>query len=344
MRLKNVALIAPAYHVPEEEFTSEALESALLPLYQRLRLPEGRLELMTGIRARRLWPVGTRPSDLSSIAAEKLILREGIDKNSIDLLIHASVCRDFLEPATASVVHEILGLSPKCQVMDLSNACLGAVSAMTLAAAQIELGLIKTALIVTGENAGPLVHSTIQTLLSDQSIDRQSVKSYFANLTIGSAATALILTRAERAPSAPKLVGAISRTDSSANRLCRGGGDMQGLMMQTDSEALLKSGVALARETWQSFASEFEISGQDIDWVIGHQVGRVHEDALLSAIELKDKKRHSTFEDFGNTGSSALPLTLARAIQSGQGPKRGEFVTLLGIGSGLVCTMMGVNW
>ena len=47
------------YTLPDEIVTSEELEQRLEPLYRRLRLPEGRLELMTGIRQRRFWPPGT---------------------------------------------------------------------------------------------------------------------------------------------------------------------------------------------------------------------------------------------------------------------------------------------
>ena len=56
MHYQNVCLESLAYTLPEEIVTSDQIESMLSPLYQRLRLPAGRLELMTGIRERRFWP------------------------------------------------------------------------------------------------------------------------------------------------------------------------------------------------------------------------------------------------------------------------------------------------
>ena len=111
MKFKNLVIESFAYAISDQEMTSEMIESSLSPLYKKLKLPEGRLELMTGIKSRRVWAAGTKPSDLSTLAAEKLFLKSKIPKADVDLLIHASVCRDFLEPATASVVHANLGLS-----------------------------------------------------------------------------------------------------------------------------------------------------------------------------------------------------------------------------------------
>ena len=52
LRYENVCLEGFAYTLPEQSVTSEQLEARLEPLYRRLRLPEGRLELISGIRER----------------------------------------------------------------------------------------------------------------------------------------------------------------------------------------------------------------------------------------------------------------------------------------------------
>ncbi len=59
MQYHQVCLESFGYTLPNEVVTSADLESRLQPLYERLRLPEGRLELMTGIRERRIWADGT---------------------------------------------------------------------------------------------------------------------------------------------------------------------------------------------------------------------------------------------------------------------------------------------
>jgi 3-oxoacyl-[acyl-carrier-protein] synthase-3 len=80
MQYRRVCLESLGYALPEEVVTSSELEHRLQPAYQRLRLPEGRLELMSGIRERRFFPPGTLPSAVSIASAEKAIQASGIDR------------------------------------------------------------------------------------------------------------------------------------------------------------------------------------------------------------------------------------------------------------------------
>jgi 3-oxoacyl-[acyl-carrier-protein] synthase III len=343
MKFKNVVIESFAYSISEQLMTSNMIEEQLAPLYQKLKLQEGRLELMTGIQSRRVWASGTKPSDLSTQAAEKLFLKSSIKKDEIDLLIHASVCRDFLEPATASVVHANLGLPRKTMIFDLSNACLGVINAVVVAGNMIDNGQIKTALIVSGENGGPLLENTIRELLNNPTIDRKSIKKYIANLTIGSAATAILLTHQDLAPEGHAILGGAVETDSSANHLCRGDGNTHSLVMETDSEELLKYGVILAKSTWQALLTELSWDNTTPDLVLTHQVGTAHEKLSLESLELTHIKTYRTYPFLGNTGSSALPITLMMAHEDGQ-IKKGEKIAMLGIGSGLSSIMLGVQW
>lgn len=343
MKFENAVIESMAYYLPDNEVTSTDIEERLIPLYQKLNLPEGRLELMTGIKSRRMWPLGTKPSDLSTCAANNLLEKSKIAKTEIDLLIHASVCRDFLEPATASVVHANLSLSKNCMIFDLSNACLGVINAMVVAANMIERGSIKNALIVSGENGGPLLESTIRELLSNPNIDRKNLKKYIANLTIGSAATAIMLTHKCYSSKSPRIIGGAIQTDSSANHLCRGDGNTHELIMQTDSEELLKYGIALASSTWNELCENLQWTSETPNIVLTHQVGTAHEKLSLECVGMADKKTFKTYPFLGNTGSSALPITLMKAIEADQ-IKSGDKIAMLGIGSGLSSIMLGVEW
>ena len=323
--------------------SSEEIETRCDQLYQRLNLPHGRLELMTGIKERRYWDAGTKPSYIATEAAKDALLKTHIKSHQIDFLIHASVCRDFLEPATSSVVHQNLRLKNRCGIFDLSNACLGVQSAMITVASMIEQGQIKSGLIVSGENSGPLIFETIRFLNSNPDLNRKSVKKYIANLTIGSAGVAVILSDESLCPEGPHILGGVTMTQSNANHLCQGEGDIHSLMMKTDSEELLKAGIKLAQETWEETQKELNWSNDMIDWVIGHQVGQAHEEGILKGLGLFEKKTFKTYENFGNTGSAALPLTLS-LLKESKKVKPNDKVTLLGIGSGLSCLMLGVKW
>jgi len=312
-------------------------------LYARLSLSIGRLELMSGIRERRFFPPGTRPSEIAARAGARALGTCGLAPQRIGLLIHASVCRDFLEPATASIVHHALALSGHCQVFDLSNACLGFANAMLVAAASIERREIEAALVVAGEDGRALVEETIRMLTSGQDIGKRELKRAFASLTIGSGAVAAVLAHDSLAPRGPRLLGAVLRADSAQHELCSG--EAQGTggpLMETDSEALLAAGTALARRTWPDFLAELDWSADAIDRVVTHQVGSAHRRALFEAIGLDLGRDFPTFEWLGNVGSVSLPISFALALEGGA-IRSAQRVAMLGIGSGLHCAMLGVQ-
>ena len=73
MRFEGVSLESLAFVIPPERWTSESIEKKLAPLYKRLGLPFGRLELMTGIRERCFWRHSMLPSQASALAWRKSI-------------------------------------------------------------------------------------------------------------------------------------------------------------------------------------------------------------------------------------------------------------------------------
>lgn len=342
-RFRDVVVESLAHELPPEVVTSAELEARLAPLYERLRLPAGRLELMTGIRERRFWPVDFRPSAAAAAAGRRALEASCLGPESVDLLVHCAVCRDMLEPSTASFVHRELGLPEHTQVFDLSNACLGFLNALTVAGAMIDAGQVRVALLVAGENGRPLVEETVARLL-DGTLDRQGIKPYFANLTIGAGAVAAVVCHRDLAPGAHRLVGGASRAATRHNELCQGDAVSQhGLHMQTDSEALLVAGIETARATWGDFVAVTGWAPADLDRVVTHQVGVAHHRALFTALGLDPARSPSTFATLGNVGSVSCPLTLSDAVAAGR-VERGHRVGLLGIGSGINCLMLAVEW
>lgn len=341
MKFEHVCIESIAVALPEEIWTSVEIEERLRPLYERLKLPAGRLELMTGIRERRMWSAGTRPSDASAAAGRAVLARSALRAEQVELFIHAAVSRDMLEPATASFAHRKIRLPGSAQIMDVSNACLGFLNALTLAAGLIESGQIKCALVVSGENGRPLVEQTLRTLV-ERPLNRNEIKPYFANLTIGSAAVGALVCHRSLVKGRPhRLLGGIARAATQHSELCQGDTyAAESLVMQTDSEQLLLAGVALAKETWRDFTAE---QGAQFDRFVCHQVGSVHRRKLYETLALDLAKDFSTFEVLGNTGSAALPSTLALGIEAGA-IREGTRVGLLGIGSGLNCLMLALEW
>jgi 3-oxoacyl-[acyl-carrier-protein] synthase III len=347
LRFSNVCLESIGAEIPAESWSSEHIEQKLEPLYRRLKLPEGRLELMSGIRERRVWAPGTLPSTPSICSGNAAIEASGIDRDRIGCLIHASVCRDFLEPATASRVHHGLRLPSSCWVYDVSNACLGLINGAVQIAMMIESGAIDAGIVVGTENSRPLLEQTIAALNEDQSLTRKSVKPAFASLTIGSGSCAWLLTHRRLSQGGTSLNAAIAEARTEFHDLCMSDSDSAGASMQplmdTDSERLMVEGIATGKAAFGRLLTESDWDHPDIDRTICHQVGARHRTGMLAAMGLDEDRDSVTFPVLGNTGSVALPLTLATAALAGD-LRRGDHVAMLGIGSGINSVMLAATW
>lgn len=348
MRYRRVCIESLGYFLPHEVVTSDEIEARLGPLYERLRLPAGRLELMTGIRERRFWRPDMLPSEASIRSGRLSMAAAGVLVSEIGALVHGSVCRDHLEPATASTVHQGLGLGRNCLIYDVSNACLGLLNGMIQVANMIELGQIRAGLIVGSEGSRQLVEATIESLNSNQNLTRRDIKLAVASLTIGSASVALLLTDLEISQTQNRLLGVTSRSFTEHHRLCRSGRDeavAEGMkpLMTTDSEALMRAGVEAGRATFGPFLEELGWRVGDIGHTVCHQVGSTHRNWMLSELGLLSERDYTSFDYLGNTGSAALPVTLALAAEQGRLSPGGR-LALLGIGSGVNVVMAGVEW
>ena len=323
------------------------MERQLAPLYQRLKLPEGRLELMSGIRERRVWDPGTLPSTPSIQSGKLAIEASNISSDEVGCLIHASVCRDFLEPATASRVHHGIGLSSKCWVYDVSNACLGLLNGAVQIAQLIESGTLKAGIVVGTENSRPLLEQTIEALNQDENLTRQSVKPAFASLTIGSGSCAWLLTHRDLTPTATPLEYAVAEARTEHHQLCMSDQDSAGAgmqpLMETDSETLMAEGIRTGQAAFDQLLAETQWQREEIDQTICHQVGGRHRTGMLDAMQLQPEKDHITFPALGNTGSVALPISVASAVSSGS-LQSGMRAAMLGIGSGINSVMLGTTW
>ena len=347
MRYEHVCIESVAHTLPPHVVTSDEIESRLSTVYERLSLPAGRLELMTGIRERRFFDPGTLPGTISVQTARAALDKSGIDRRHFGALIHGSVCRDQMEPATAAGVHHGVQLPSEALVMDVSNACLGLLNGMLVIADQIELGRIRAGIVVGTESGRDLVEGTIESLLNDKTLTRQSIKSAFASLTIGSGSAAIVLCDRKLSRTGHRLLGGSFLSDSTSHGLCSGGiasgkhGDSRP-RMETDSEALLHAGIKLAEQAWRRAKSVLGWHNDDVARVFSHQVGKQHRTLLMERLQLNPALDFPTVEFLGNTGAAALPMALSMGLEESP-PRRDDHLALLGIGSGLNSVMLGVR-
>ena len=346
MQYNNVYIDAFGYELPPNVVASRDLEERLAPLYRRLHLKKGQLEAITGICERRFWDPGFKVSEGAAAAGRKTLETSSVAPDDIGMLIFAGVCRDNLEPATACAVADALGVPSHAQVYDVSNACLGVLNGMTQIANAIELGQIQAGLVVSCETAREIVDITIDRLLELQ--DMTLFKETIATLTGGSGAVGVLLTHASLARRGHRLIGGVARHAARFHRLCLWGPDagcaVNGVhVMKTDSVGVLKNGVSLGIETHRAFIEEMGWQESPPDRIICHQVGASHQKTILESIGIPPERDFVTFPFLGNIGTVSLPVTAAIAAERGI-LRKGDRVGFFGIGSGLNCMMLGIDW
>lgn len=338
MKFKHVVIKSLAAVVPPIRVTSQEIEEQLKPTLDRLEIRDNLLEDVSGIGARRFWEEGTAPSDAATLAAEKALDEAGIDRDKVGVIINTSVCRDYLEPSTACIVHGNLGLGEDCLNFDVGNACLAFMNGMDIAARMIERTEVDYALVVDGESSRPITEATIKRMLNPEMSEMQ-FRAEFASLTLGSGAAAMVMARKELAPEGHAYLGSVSRAATEFNNLCRGQMDQ----MRTDTRILLSEGLKLASKTFNAAKIALGWVVGELDQFVIHQVSKVHTDSLVNLLGLDPDKVHAIYPEMGNIGPASVPIVLARAVELGR-VRKGDRIGLLGIGSGLNCQMAEVVW
>jgi len=338
MQYSKVCIEAVATALPDTSVTTASIEESIGELYRRLRIARGTLQSLTGIVARRFWDAGVQPSDAATLASQRVLDATGFDRDKLQILISTSVCRDYVEPSTASLVHGNLGLGFHCLNFDIGNACLGFMSGMVTVANMIELGQIQAGLVVAGEGSRQVTEATIARL-QRPGAGFATYRDNLATLTLGSGAAAMLLVHEDLAQSGHRLLGGSANAATEFNRLCVG----TETQMKTDPAKLLKEGMRLADRTWNDTRRDLGIEVGDVAEFCLHQVGRANHDALLQALKLPPNRAMRIYTDYGNMGACGVPMTLAKAVEAGR-VSEGDLVTLMGIGSGLNSQMMGVRW
>lgn len=378
MQYKRVFLDAIGYELAPVVVTSAELESRLAPTYDKLRLPRGQLETLTGIYERRWWEPNFPVSEGAIRAARKALAASNVSGKDIGVLIYAGVCREQFEPATACRVAAGIGIHPGAFVYDVSNACLGVLNGIVDVANRIELGQCRAGLVVSCETAREINEITINRLNADPTLER--FRDSVATFTGGSGAVAVLVTDGSfQRERRRQLLGGTAQAAPQHHHLCRWGlqtvlpsnlsqalpvaiGHWAGTaasmvksgiefgmrhlvtpFMSTDAASVLKYGVELGSRTFRAFVSSLGWAAEQIDKVICHQVGAVHRDTVLRTLGIPREKDFSTFEYLGNIGTVSLPITAALAEER-DFLRPGDQVGFMGIGSGLNCLILGLRW
>lgn len=326
-RIRSVGVSLPENIVPSislmEEIESES----------RFGIPHNWIDTRVGIINRRYANDDVEPSDLAVDASTKALQRASISPEHIDLIIYCGIDRNFVEPATAHIVQRELSSRAIC--MDITNACQGMISGMSVADSMISNGSIETALICSGEIPSRVVKQFIKQIKTN---DVNYMRDRLGMLTAGDAGSAMVLTRKDKNDMAG-IQRMLFDSRGEYAEYCYYkyvGNEIEGqMLMKGITDTISNIHLQMISNTYHYL----DWSPEDVDYLACHQVGKKSHQGLCDMAEIPHNKAPITYKELGNTTSATIPLCIEFAK-----PKLNDKILFIGGGSGLSSYQGGVIW
>ena len=329
----RAAITGVAYATPRCLVTSAEVEERIGQASGRLPVPAGTIARTTGIATRYMVGSGEYASVLAADAARRAMADADVAARDIDLLIFASASHDQLEPATAHIVADALGLNAPC--FDAKNACNSFINGVEVAEAFIRTGRAHRALVVSGETPTLAIRWAVPTL--------KDLRRSFIGYTLGDLGTAAVVEAATDGR------GVFYRAHHAESRHWRivglpGGGarhpaDLDYVYLEGDGNALRDAFMALDADLVLRLFRETGTTWDDYAVVCAHQVTVPFTESLIRKVGLPRERLMTTVDRFGNVGSGTLALGLALAREQGR-VRAGDRVLWIGLGAGISLATM----
>jgi len=289
----------------------------------------------TGIRERHLAEEGETTATMAVQAARQALDGAGIGPEKVDLIIVATATPDYLFPSTACLVQDALG-ARRAGAFDLAAGCTGFVYALGVAAAMIESGAVRTALVIGSETLSRITDWT----------DRNTC------VLFGDGAGAVVL---QASPDDGGVLATVLGADGSGGDLLMlpAGGSRHPASHQTVAERMhfikmqgrdvFRFAVRVIPTATRQVLERASLSLDDVSMFIPHQAnGRIIESAVRD-LKLPPEKVYNNLERYGNTSAASIPIALCEAVEEGR-LKPGDVVVCVGFGAGLTWGAAAVRW
>jgi 3-oxoacyl-[acyl-carrier-protein] synthase-3 len=289
------------------------------PIAERIGVDADWIVRRTGIRERRYAAPDERTVDLAVAAARRALTDAGLKASDIDLILVATMTPDELTPNTAPLVADALGL--KVGAFDVGSACTGWLSALSMAAAQIETGRSERALVIGAEVLSRITN-----------FDDKRTASLF-----GDGAGAVVLSAEGDGAIGPILLA----SDGSMGDTIVATHTERQLIM--DGHTTFNMAVKVLVESTHEALESAGTTLDDIDLFIYHQAnGRIIK-AVAERLELAPERVADYVGETGNTSAASIPLTLSLLREDGR-LRSGQRLLLSAVGAGFTWGAGVVDW
>jgi len=294
-----------------------------------------------GVKQHREAEPGTTTSDLCIPGASALLEKIGWARDSVDGLLFITQTPDYYLPGTSHRIQHELGLSDRCLCLDVNLGCSGFTHGVILARSLIASGAVKRLILCCGDvTTGTFRPGTA---------DARSHGDLGNAMMFGDAASVAAFDG-----EGEHYKGAVWGSDGSGMSLIsvpgggfrdfchpglfeakpdEGGQPRRAIDLRINGAAIFNFTIrrvpplideVLARSGW---------ARDDVDSFVFHQANKFILEFLRKRVKLPPEKVPLSIEEFGNTSSASVPLTLTSRIPELMA--RGGKVMILGFGSGL---------
>lgn len=303
-RIEGIAIKGIACALPTEKIS-------LIDLYEELgKETVDKIIIQTGINHIYKSSEQQTASDLAFFATKKILEEKDIDLESIGALVFVTQTPDYKVPATAFVLHHRLELSKECLCFDINLGSTGFISGLHSISSIMKTSDIKRALLLVGETPSKIISS----------LDKSATIAY------GDCGAAILL---EKDPLAKPMMfkfksfgekfktmvtpaGGLRNLDVSKERVMSADGNIRSWY---DFYVNEKDAFEFAVKKIPSFIKEFILDigmeHKDYDYFIFNQENQCNIKQIVSKLKWDNTKVLLSLDQYGNTGVSAIPLTLA---------------------------------
>ena len=322
------AISGAGHYAPEKVLTNADLERMVDTSDEWIRT-------RTGIRERRIAAEGECTSDMGAEAARRALANAGLAAEDVEAVYVATCTPDMVFPSTACLIQAAIGAG-RAYGYDLSAACSGFMMALDAAAAAIESGRIRTALVIGAEKLSSVTDWT----------------SRDTCVLFGDGAGAVVLTASDRPGIRSNYLG-VDGNQADILYIPAGG------CKRPPSEETIRQHqhfIHMAgRETFkiavntmlgaaQEAIRRAGLQESDIDWMIFHQANWRIIDAVAKRLGDGSADRAiMNLDRYGNTSAASIPLALSEAVADGR-IQSGHKVLMVAFGGGLTWGGTVVEW
>ena len=275
-------------------------------------------------------------AELAANAGRRAMESAGVSPESIDLLIVATDTPEFVSPATASVVHGMLG-TVNAGTFDLNAGCAGFVTALDVAWKYLRADERYRRVLVIGAYA----------------MSRYLNPTDKKTLTIFADGAGAAVVELSNEP------GVLASELFADGRYCLDMGIFAGGTRTPITHEILDAGVehrlrfvrkypaSVNEEGWprivRSVLARTNNVPEDVDVWFWTQVNRATIDVVMRGLGLPTERAHTIMHKWGYTGSACLPMALDDAARTGV-LRDGQLLVFTGSGAGLAMGSLSMRW